>query len=430
MSGTFACPHCQATYPRKPVLVGRTVRCTTCKNAFRLREDGIADAVEMSAPAFPNEAANPAPTPDATSAPPAPTVTAEPPPRMIPAPAPADDLNLTPSGGHAAITPVPTPQPSNNPGGRSIRLTAQQLQARRAMSATLTTSISAALESDAVKKEAATERRTQRVANPGKPATKEGSVGNLGPAILTGSGDEESRTNRSWLLGCLGVILVLVLAGWLLLRHSPERQAIEDFTLVQPARLKECGDRMSAVQANAWFIALPPTGLGVTPLQDFGTLRLGKARAFNLPALRTVATELIKGLEAQPDGGGWASPDPAPVKPGAEAAKPVTRRTVTAKDFTAALTKLGFDAEDQEIVHILLLGRTHRDGSNEIATRLMAGNLPEVMEILPFTGSNGMVLLRGQNRPLRSAYRGSLMRFSGAGWPRDWRVLTLSTASE
>ena len=47
---TFACPHCAAIYPLKPVLIGRAVRCTTCRNPFRLRPDGVADKVVEVAP--------------------------------------------------------------------------------------------------------------------------------------------------------------------------------------------------------------------------------------------------------------------------------------------------------------------------------------------------------------------------------------------
>lgn len=441
MSGTFTCPHCNASYPRKPVLVGRVVRCTTCKNAFRLREDGIAEAVASPAPAASEPAATPALAPAAAEAKSTPVtddyhaspttpahagepVAVEASARMIPTPAPVESLELTPLGGQPELKPTPTPTPppgTNSSVGRSARLTAQQLQARRDMAATLTTSISAALKSDAVKAETRKEsKRTTRTLK-----KQEGSVGKLGPAVLTNSGDEDARSNRTWLFGCLGVVVVLALGGWLLVQRSPEREALDQFILVQPALLKEHGDRMSAMQANAWFLTLPPNGLGVTPLQDFGSLRLGKVRAIDRTALRNVATELLKGLEPLPDGSGWATPEPAADQPAAGA-----KRTLSRKEFTAALTKLGFDAEDQEIVNILILGRTHRDGRNEIGARLLAGNLPESLEILPFSGVNGAILLRGQNRSMRSAYRGTLMRFTGTDWPTGWRVLTLNAVQE
>ena len=82
---TFACPHCDASYPRKPVLVGRAVRCTTCKNAFRLREDGVADKIVMDAPA---PSAAPAPVAAAPVPPPQPSA---------PAPVPIPEAPAKPS---------------------------------------------------------------------------------------------------------------------------------------------------------------------------------------------------------------------------------------------------------------------------------------------------------------------------------------------
>ena len=59
-AATFVCPHCGHTYPFKPALIDKAVRCTTCKNAFRLGADGIAAKVNAPAPAAPKPAA-PAP---------------------------------------------------------------------------------------------------------------------------------------------------------------------------------------------------------------------------------------------------------------------------------------------------------------------------------------------------------------------------------
>jgi hypothetical protein len=62
MAQTFPCPHCGAVYPLRPVLVGKTVRCTTCRQPFLLGEDHVARPVEDT----------PAPPPPTTPAPAAP----------------------------------------------------------------------------------------------------------------------------------------------------------------------------------------------------------------------------------------------------------------------------------------------------------------------------------------------------------------------
>ncbi|NRA38594.1 MAG: hypothetical protein HRU15_10670, partial [Planctomycetes bacterium] len=42
MAKTFDCPHCDASYSALPTLVGRKVRCSSCKNVFQLQHTGIA----------------------------------------------------------------------------------------------------------------------------------------------------------------------------------------------------------------------------------------------------------------------------------------------------------------------------------------------------------------------------------------------------
>lgn len=49
---TFTCPHCATPYPVKPVLIGRVVRCTGCRQPFCLQADGTArkaDEAELAA---------------------------------------------------------------------------------------------------------------------------------------------------------------------------------------------------------------------------------------------------------------------------------------------------------------------------------------------------------------------------------------------
>lgn len=451
MSGTFACPHCGATYPRKPVLVGRAVRCTTCKNAFRLREDGIADMIEMPAPGAAS-ATVPTPTvqpdPPVQAQPESPPASIPPiPVRIIQAPPPTQSLDLTPSNAHPLLpaqkppsTSTALPTASQTSGGRSVRLTAQQLQARRSMAATLTSSITAALKSDSVNSEAKEERknRTTRAAK-----TKEGenSVGAIGPAVLSGAGDQESKAKRKMLLGCLTVVVVVVAAAWFLLQTSLEQQAIEDFCIIQPSRIKTTGDRYSAIQSNAWFIALPPSGLGVIPLVDLGKVRIQKPQILNLAAGSHVFSELLKGLEPLSDGSAWVTPamsgekeetkqDKTPTgKKNEVPAKTVAKRMVLRKEVEAALSKAGFDKDDLEVVMMILLGRTAIDGSNDIAQRLRSGSLPLKTELVTFTGRDGAILLRGQNKSLRTDYEGKLLRFHGEGWPLDWKVLVITTAN-
>jgi hypothetical protein len=134
MSGTFPCPHCGAQYPRKPVLVGKTVRCTSCKNAFILRDNGIADKVQ------------PAPLPVA-----APTPTPEAPAR--PSASAPEVSSPSPSAPLPAISgPTPAASPSTSLPSRRA-LTQKAEATRRAMAATLSDAMSGALAAESVKRD-------------------------------------------------------------------------------------------------------------------------------------------------------------------------------------------------------------------------------------------------------------------------------------
>ncbi len=47
MSATFGCPHCDKQYPNNPSLIGRKVRCSSCKKVFQLQGDGKAIKIEI-----------------------------------------------------------------------------------------------------------------------------------------------------------------------------------------------------------------------------------------------------------------------------------------------------------------------------------------------------------------------------------------------
>ena len=297
MSVTFVCPHCGASYPRKPVLVGRAVRCTTCKNAFRLREDGIADAIEM--PGQPAAAAEPPPPPPSPPPPPPPQrPAAASPPRGASAPArPLIPLTLPPGLGAspkpkpgapagpafaleeeievvevaaerpaAAAAPAASagapakhagaPAKSSASGPRSSdgarrssdSLTSEQQEARRAMAATLATSMSAALKAETLKNE-------EQSAKTG--ASAEGRVGKIGPAILTGEGVRTARLRRTWWLIAIAACAVLGGCSWLVLHRSPARDALYRYSAAVEG-VRNRTDRLTAIQERAWLVALPP----------------------------------------------------------------------------------------------------------------------------------------------------------------------------
>lgn len=505
MSATFACPHCGASYPRKPVLVGRAVRCTTCKNAFRLREDGIADKVEMDAPAPAQPTAAPVPVtpPPAAVQPSAPPPSPKPDVPVKPAApklaATGWGLNLdveveepaakaaAPTKAAAASAPtksepppaaVKSPLPKDGTSPRkSERMTVQQMEARRAMSATLATSMSEALKSEAVKREEQGEKAKAKV---------EGRVGRIGPAVLTGQGVEEAKSSRLFLLGTIGVLLLGAAAYWLLFTDSPERAGLNAYTAeVDPKRIR-AGERVQAIQARAWLTGLPPAFVGVPPLIDVRDARIGSTRAINLTAAKELFASL-KGLVPVEPGPVWVPPERLAAindlrrpdqKPEAFIAAVLKRekKAVSNPAFLDQLIKTGMSKEDADIVDLFIRGRittattepvvtpnipesttpvevegkpdapkpveakplavpaamptsSSTDNTNPIVKRWMDGDVPTSMLITKFSGTRGTMLLsRGQSfKTAEVEYDGKLVRFTGAGWPDEWKVLSIDT---
>ncbi len=458
MSATFVCPHCGATYPRKPVLVGRAVRCTTCKNAFSLCENGIADKIEMpapaappqpTAPAAPPQPAAPAPQPPskpvASAAPPvrpAPPMQAAPPPKPAPRPAaPVEDLNL--DSGPQVIEPgvaAPrspakqnSPLPAARSAQRSDRLTTEQHEARRQMAATLAGSMSAALQAESVKREVDTEAQKKK-----KTEKAEGGVGKIGPAVLTGQGVEEAKTSRRMTLIVLLVIAVGSGLGWLVLHKSPQQAAIAAFAgEVDLPRIKK-GERVQAIQERAWLVGLPPANIGVPPVISMTDARTGGQRGFSGAVLKDPLAKL-KGLVLIPNPPLWVPADKrdsiqqdwsSDSKLPAFIARWIRRvpTILSHQDVLDQLVKAGLSKDDADIVDLLLRGRTDANGDNTIAKRLLAGDdLPARIEVAQFWGNRGLLLMpRGNTfRTIDVRYRGQLLRFTGPGWPEEWKVLTL-----
>lgn len=414
MSATFACPHCGASYPVKPVLVGRAVRCTTCKNPFVLREDGIAEKV----PAPPAE-----PAPAARATPPAAAASA-------------------PRNGTSMLPPTaPTPAERNPTGAlarnaRAERLNQQQEDARKAMAANLANAASAALSAETVKREAAAEKKTERrkatdkIGKSGR--TGEGRVGDIGPAVLTGTGERDHRNRLAWLLGIVGFIAVLAALIVLISRTSPQAQALTDYTAVVAPGRNHYPERARAIEERAWLLGMPP-------LTDAGRVTFGPVRTIPFAPVRDVLATLV-GLRFAPANRLWIAPERAADadrlwdarKDRAANLALLRERQVPAIDHDAiadGLEGAGWSEDDVAMLVLLVQGRTARDGGNWIAERLAAGERPDAVEVATFAGANGTRLIdRGRDYDMRTVdHRGRLLRFIGSGWPEGWKVLELTT---
>ena len=465
MTATFVCPYCSASYPRKPVLVGRAVRCTTCKNAFRLREDGIADKIEMpeatpaSAPAQPPAAPIQSPAPIIASVPKESRESVAPAALSAPLAQPAPPKPKLPSTGwgldldvdvdqpaHAtgpaaanAPTPLPIRQPPaaiKSPAGgtssvrKSERMTTQQMEARRAMAATLATSMSEALKSEAVKREVQVEKAKVKA---------EGQVGKIGPAVLTNQGVEEAKSRRTLWLGLIGALIIGSGLYWLIFTSSPQRAALEVYTAeVDSARVR-AGKRISSIQERAWLIGLPPADIGVPPMVDMRDARIGATRTITLTKAKDLIVS-IKGLVPVEPGPVWVPPDRLAAvedlrRPEQKESTFIAavlkkeKKAVSHPALLEALVKTGMSEEDARIVDLFLRGHTDANGGNTIAKRWLDGDVPNTLQITRFIGTRGSLLLaRGATFKTQDVeYEGRIARFVSPGWPSEWKVLTIDT---
>lgn len=407
MSGTFACPHCGAQYPIKPVLVGRAVRCTTCKQPFRLRPDGVADKVVEE----------PVAQPAAVTPPAEPSVS------------PAQPASAPPVGGSPAT--ASTNRPTRT---RTDRLDREQMEAqRRTMAASLATAASAALQSEAIKREAQPEKgKSNRIAKP-KP-NADGRVGEIGPVVLTGHGENEHRNNMLWLFGSIITIGVLVTLVALLSMRSDQRKALDAFTAVIEGERARYGERMLAIQERAWMV-------GVAPLIDLGRVQIFSVRSLPMTGVSDVLSRLKDTTYVVAHDLWVASAQTAQAEAvwdgrqnrAANLAR-LQQAKITAVDGVGVRKELiesGWDESDADLLMRLLTSQTSRSGENTIARKLLAGEVPDAIEICPFRGVRGELLIDlGRSYRQRSVdYEGTLLRFVGAGWSNEWKVLDITTSS-
>lgn len=324
-----------------------------------------------------------------------------------------------------------TPRPGGGEGekaaSRAAKLTRQQEDARRAMAGTLASAANLALQVETKKQDAA------KADNKAKRTSKDGVAGKITAAAVVGEGDRAHRSRRVWILAIVVVVALIAVVIASSQIKSPERQTIEAFTIAETDFRKHRTERIQAIQERA----LLPNAL---PLVDVGSLRLGKPRTINLASAKTVIAQ-IKDLVYEPALDLWVPAEKledivALWKPrneldvnvallGAKNITVVPQRTLKAK-----LTEAGLITEDLELLMQLMLRPSHDgDMKPQLSERLQAGNLPDAIDIIPFRGSKGTVLINlGRENSLRKVdYRGRLIRFVGAGWPSGCRVLDVSS---
>lgn len=339
---------------------------------------------------------------------------------------------------------VPSGTPANEkPSSRTFRqqrterLNKQQEEARKALAASLSTAASAALAAESIKKSEEAEKKTERKKKAAKPGG-EGRVGDIGPAVLTGTGEREHRNNLVWLGLVVGVVAAVVLLVFLLSIRSEERQALDAYAAPVEGERFRYPARQGAIQERAWLH-------GVPALIDAGRATFGPARAIRLSPARDALTAL-QGMTWIPSRRLWAGPFPEK-HPDIETvwqarkddAANLARLTelgipvVTQDALRQRLSEALGGGDDVELVERLLIDSAHNGETPDwISRKLRAGEVPDAIELIPFTGREGAMLIdNGRSyRPRPVDYTGRLLRFVGSGWPGGWRVLDIRTSGK
>jgi hypothetical protein len=419
-SSTFPCPHCGATYPRNPKLVGRNVRCTACRQGFRLDEDGIARPLAATL---------------TTPRPSAPTTQPTPPPTAQPTPPPAAE--------HEPQSAAPEEQPQGR-GQSSRRLrTARFDDKRREMAATLTGTIAAAVKKEEARAQAEVEAGAERR------KAREGGVGQIGPVVLLGEGERAAAERRRWQLGCLAAVLLIALVIWLGMRRSPEERAVEDYCAPVPQAQAGFGRRAPAISARA-VAQRSETGPQAAPFIDLPRPRFQRIRRVDLAPYRAFIHDFASLVRIdQP--ALWIRPEHRAdierfwrsyprLDQLADWARTRNIPWADTRSLRARLLEVSADQDVADLIWGLLTARRVEESGetlNPLGSRMIADVRAEegagellAVEWRDFTGRDGRLLFdQGGGRYVsrQTLYRGRLVRTVGArGRTGPWQVWTVA----
>lgn len=376
------------TYPAKPVLIGKVVRCKECKNAFSLQADGVAikSLAEVTVP-----------TPEA------------PPPTQV-------------------STSPPRPGTDRNPRVKNEQLEA----ARQKMAAELSAVAAKAANSEVAKREERRSERLVKVGGTGKAA--DDAKRSKRTAVLTGEGDRLHREGLYWGFGALIVVGVVALTVMAFSIRGPTRAALEAYCAAVPSDRRGCPEMGQTIQARAWMLTSPSQPSGPLIATGLSDATLGTSRSMDVGGLAKSLAEL-KGLRLVADLGWWVEPANQARLAAVFAGRPVGERgrlaamsRIPAIEHAAWLKRLDLPPEDQAVLVDLLAGKPSPEGIDFAKRMLDGGDVPDRLHLRSFSGKRGEMRLDvGSTTYLFKVmpYHGTLARFEGVGWSTNWRVLEL-----
>lgn len=405
MAKMFQCPACGKQYPALPTLVDRPVRCSGCREIFRLGHDGVAVLVSPDDLA-PATATKPA---AAAAAPPAAQAAAASP--RPPAPAP------------------PTTPPADAPAtGRP------QTRVFRRKHEALKQSLSAAAAAAAgtVDDDTATATDAPRKATSSRRAAAQPRTAASGTAS---AGFQPTRVRRegSGLLVpaiALGALLLVVITGWWLLRPGPIDQAFDRFLADVGDGNRSYPTRHQTYLERTWLRTIDGTRESEIAL-DADQARLGPELRVPLETVRSVV-ETLRCMVQDRRLALWLQPERA------EEAQTIAAASPPSGGRAAILDALE-DAGIRHIDYTVVPGALHDLGLGAIEVQalsaLLAGTPSDThplespnaraLELRWFSRADGSLLMNdgvAYTIADEQAYWGLLLRVDGVT-PTPWRVL-------
>jgi hypothetical protein len=252
--------------------------------------------------------------------------------------------------------------------------------------------------------------------------------------VFTTEGTREYRLQMQWLVGLVVAAALTVLIGWLITMDSAEHEAITAYIAApsDPAQRRR-PLRHEAMRQRALLLS-DRQGKATTAFDTLDRLRLGSERTIKTAGLAETLTR-IRGLRWNRELKLWLAPDQiaaaqalAAGRSGAALARILGGSKILAVDAATVAKGLNLADEDRDALLDLLTGQPSAMAAPLVEGWLDRGLAPASIHLRSLEGREGWMLIdngsdyRREPRP----FLGSLVRFTGPGWPEQWLVLHIA----
>ena len=410
MTASFQCPHCDATYPLLPTLYGRTVRCSSCKKPFRLRGDGIAEAVDGTK----RETKRKARTDE-------------------------EKEQLT-----KAFISQSHENKAKKPPTKRLQKKQEQKKNLKELKASMSSALSAAA-TEAIAVEERKQNDPGTRTNPtaaleprkGKKSQPQATISS-GP-ILTNQGQREWKGRLS-----VGLFFLLILGGIgsciMLISPKSELQLALEAYSAATEHYNNGKKRLMTYRERNWLFTYDGDQ-GPSVIVNVNKAQAGEPQEYELTILSNTIQDSINGLVDYPKYAMWA---PASAQKKIDdlynkhknAAAPIifhkaleknNIRFTSYQDMGDALIEKANDPYLAFMLSALLAGTTDAKGTKKWSEKLISGDILHHCQIADFSGSDGQALSALGNRSnfkTIARFEGKLVKLIGERWTPEWRIFT------